>query len=576
MFSTYDLGSFNQIESVNILKSAATKPKQKTTRSKTGCLACRQQKKKCDETHPTCLYCQRKGIKCEKSYKHYSAHKSKITKSRTQKQSNAAFLTEVVNAPEGSTGGDLDVTGLQNGQEFSNAIVRHNDNFTPSRNEIIFNIGSPPTYPKINTPKFSMFDDFQYNDYNDIFNIPILLSPSSNFNLYLDEIGMKYLNYFENKVAHLLSISPQSSNYFLKTFFTIAITDECLLNALAAWGALFHADGDIEQINRYLNKAKLLLKPPQLKYDYMLTLAYYLIALGIQICSGDVKNWFYYFNKSGELLQQYGGIIKFLKDFNFSNDSKFLIANFQIHDIMSSSALSSGTICSMNSYNDLFKTNKILELDGYGIDPYQGCIQPIFLIMGEIMNIYADLKSNWKRINEAMQSMNDVSNQRLVMFKRVDDVYKELLDKINSCKPIDSQLQLLTPLEIDLHLKLFELHKLTCKIYILLYIKQTQPISSEIQYLLLQSTTLLEELSESSVISSLNMPLLINGICACYKFDRLKLDNIITQVYTRYKVGNVRKIWDVIKESWRRNPHGNQCIDWIDICNDFGWKLSVC
>ena len=41
--------------------------------------------------------------------------------------------------------------------------------------------------------------------------------------------------------------------------------------------------------------------------------------------------------------------------------------------------------------------------------------------------------------------------------------------------------------ELDLHLTLFELYRLTCQMYLLLYIKQTQPSSSEVQMLLLTS-----------------------------------------------------------------------------------------
>lgn len=553
MFSTYDLNSFSQLSNVRTKTPARAITKQRSTRSKTGCLVCRQRKKKCDETHPICLFCQKKDLKCEWGYKHFSVN---------------------VN------GAKLKVEEIQKQNEVVENVFEETETGTPETNglELVSVNGITDEVPIINIPRMNLpsFEDFLNQDFPDILDLPILSTPSSTFNLYLDEEGLKYLNYFENKVAHLLSISPHSSNYFLKTFFTIAITNECLLNALAAWGALFHQEGDISTVNEYLNRAKALVRPPQEKYDYLVTLAYYLIALGIQICSGDVKNWYFYFNKCGELLQQYGGVLKFLQDFDYSNDSKFLVANFQIHDIMSSSTLSRGTICSMNSYNDIFKISKLLEMDNYGIDPYQGCIQPIFLILGEIMNVNVELRQEWKEIFDQLDNMVDVSYQRLNIFKKVDDKYQELLNKINYCKPVDSQLNLLTPDQVYHHLKLLELHKLTCKIYILLYIKQTQPISSEIQYLLLSSFTLLEELSESPLISSLNMPLLICGICSCFKFDRMKLDNIMSRVYSRYKVGNVKKIWDVIKESWRRNPNGKICVDWIDICNDFGWKLSVC
>lgn len=637
MFSTYDLNSFSQLITVKTDTPGRGVSKQpRSMRSKTGCVACRQRKKKCDETHPVCLFCQKKNLKCEWGYKHFTVNQNgcksrKIVEIQNQNDVVLDFDLEdqsdkqigqpsdTVNQIASISSNQIDDKNqliqktqkiqkiqlddknqknqldhnVQNSHPHSQIVENNHDSGelitkNDSNKQIIGNNfelvtlnGMNDETPIINLPNLSKlnlasFEDFLNHDFTEILDFPISSTPSSTFNLYLDETGLKYLHYFENKVAHLLSISPHSSNYFLKTFFTISITNECLLNALAAWGALFHEDGDIHTVNEYLNRAKSLVQVPQQKYDYLITLAYYMIALGIQICSGDVRNWYFYFNKCGELLQQYGGVFKFLKDFDYSNDAKFLVANFQIHDIMSSSTLSKGTICSMNSYNDIFKINKLLELDNYGIDPYQGCIQPIFLILGEIMNVNVELRQEWKEIFDQLDNMVDVSYQRLKIFKKVDEKYQELLNKINFCKPIDSQLKLLTPDAVYHHLKLFELHKLTCKIYILLYIKQTQPISSEIQYLLLTSFDLLEQLSESSLVSSLNMPLLICGICSCYKFDRMKLDSIMNRVYSRYKVGNVKKIWDVIKESWRRNPKGKTCVDWIDICNDFGWKLSVC
>lgn len=570
MFSTFDLSSFDQLSNVKTVNtSRIASERRQSTRSKTGCTTCRQRKKKCDETHPTCNYCQKRGLSCEWGYKNFSlsAIKKKLNDVPRLK---SKLKHRLESGDPSSLESVTDLSEIINAEALSHQLVKSSLPLTDSPSQLL-----DVTYTK-SFLNMSPVDDFLNGDLNEILNFPLYTCPSSTFNVYLDETGRKYLDYFETKVAHLLSISPHSSNYFLKTFFTLAVTNECLLNSLAAWGALFHKDGDVSIVNDYLLRAKSFVRPPLVKYDYLVTLAYYLVALGIQICSGDVNNWYIYFNKCGELLQKYGGVLKFLKDFDYSNDSKFLIANFQIHDIMSSSTLSKGTICSMNNYNDIFKINKLLELDNYGIDPYQGCIQPIFLLLGEIMNVNVELRKEWKTIFDQLDNMVDVSLQRINIFKKVDEKYYELLNKINFCKPIDSQLNLLDSGEVYRHLKLFELHRLTCKIYLLLYIKQTQPISSEIQYLLLGCFSLLEELAESDLVSSLNMPLLICGICSCFKFDRMKLDKIMDTVYSRYKVGNVRRIWDVIKESWKRNPNGKICVDWIDICDDFGWKLSVC
>lgn len=479
------------------------------------------------------------------------------------------------------------------------------------------------------------------------FSSNILISPSSSFSLFLDEPGMVYLNFFENNVANMISISPRSSNYFLKTFFSTSITNEIISNALAAWGALFYSkNAELGIVNHYFNKAKSLVNEnPTDKYDYFITLTFYLISMGVQVCSGDTKNWYIIFNKCVALLKRYGGVVKFLHDFNYSNDCKFLIATFQFHDVMSSETLANGTTCSMNSYNDLFKINRVLESDNYGIDPYQGCIQPIYLLMGEIMNTYVDIKAKSKVLLEKLntfdildtsevdfptsdsrsqddlvdshrnssyelsnfasnnlnthdfstfessipniepQPSNKPSNNetsltldtlRLNHFKNVDEKYFELKNKISCCNPIESQLQHLSTVEErNLHMKLFELYKITCEMYLLLYIRQTQPISTEIQNHLLNSFTLIEELSNSNLIGSLNMSLLICGISCCNRYDRMKLKRLIDFVYSKYRVGNVKRIRDIVEESWRRNLNGNICIDWLEICNDYGWKLSM-
>ncbi|KAK6464925.1 transcriptional activator, Zn-finger [Scheffersomyces coipomensis] len=417
--------------------------------------------------------------------------------------------------------------------------------------------------------------------------MPLYINLSSTFNLFLDDNGLNHLDFFESKVAPLISISPQSSNYFLKTFFTLAITNESISNGLAAWGALFDNNlNDTDkyvQMNKYIERGNALVEATSTndKFDSFVKLAYYLILIGIQVCAGDTKHWHEYLQKCVKLFKDYGGLSKFLNDFTFSNDCKFLVSNFQFHDIMSSETLKNGTICSMTHYNDLFKFNKILELDNYGIDPYQGCIQSIYLLLGEIMNTYVALKEERINLNHLLNESHNsnpdaINNLRLSYFKRINEKITELDNKIDFCQPNQNQLNQLSYEDQANHLKLFELYRITCKMYLFLYIKQTQPISSEIQNYLIKAQTIINELVETNLVSSLNMSLLICGISCCNTFDRQNLNSKFLKVYEKYHVGNVRRIWDVVKESWSRNKNGNICIDWLDICNDFGWKISMC
>ena len=58
-------------------------------------------------------------------------------------------------------------------------------------------------------------------------------------------------------------------------------------------------------------------------------------------------------------------------------------------------------------------------------------------------------------------------------------------------------------------MKLFELCCIIGRMYVLLYIKQTQPKSSEIQLLLLDAISIIDELISTHLASNLSMALLM-------------------------------------------------------------------
>ncbi|ODV77177.1 uncharacterized protein CANTADRAFT_27518 [Suhomyces tanzawaensis NRRL Y-17324] len=607
MFSTIDL---NSKQSKADPVSKVEKPTKR--RSKTGCLTCRKRKKKCDETRPVCVFCLKRGLSCEWEIKHYGLVEIKVKTDSTieepQEVMNPTDLIQLIHgqaerlnevessATDPAESSNLvhvdDIIEINNDKDTNNQFP-HNSCKSPTLSEYLESHLAPNKISSLDNQFVltrshtqSPFPDF-LNDsaLHEMFSqyTPILMQPSSSFNIYLDDSGLIYLDYFESNVANVLSVSPRSSNYFLKTFFSLAVTNESILNALAAWGALFHSDSNHEIVNQYLQRSKdCANKSLANKYDYFVTLAYYLINIGIQVCSGDTKNWHTIFNKCCDLLGAYGGVRKFIRDFNYSNDCKFLLSNFQFHDVMSSETLTNGTRCLLSNYNDIFQTKKFIGDEEYGIDPYQGCVQPIVLLLGEIMNGYAKVKMDAIELNKELNSgesknIVQIHSRRLAHFETIDQTHDELRNKVKYCKPIQSQLdQLPTDEEKEKHLKLFELYRITCKMYLALYFKQLQPISSEVQNFLLGSLKIIEELIETKLKGSINMPLMICGISCCNEYDRRILDRKFQKIYSSYKVGNVKRIWHIVKESWRRNATGGVCIDWIDICNDFGWKLSLC
>lgn len=534
-------------------------------RSKTGCVQCRKRKKKCDEVHPSCGSCMHRGEVCEwgevKRYRPPAPQISHVTDTpldNTVHSQVVALLRELPRLPDNTQCG----FGLTS----SDLLLV----FSPS-------------------------------DFLD-FDTPILSSPLSTFSLYLDEAGLRLMDFYENRVARLLCVSPESSNYFLKTFFTAALTEPALMHALAAWGGVFLDGKDSNGVKHHVGRAGELIRTTYLNQNKLdshgtyVAMCYYLIHMGIDICSGDVSHWYKLFNECTNLLNQRGGIVQFCRENHFSNDSKWLISNFQFHDVLSSATIKRGTSCDIEDYRSLF--NNCFDMGSYGVDPYQGCIQPIFLLLGSIMNSSVELNEERDRLSEerdritkelsahgerdAGSASQDAHRQltlrRIAYCNAVEARYNKHVSEIHYCTPNASQISHISHdrSEVDLHLTLFELYRLTCHIYLLLYIKQTQPLACEVQLHFMSSLAYIESLMDSKLVPLLPMLLLICGMCCCNEYDRSQVRTLFERVLATYTVGNMGRVWEIVQEAWRRNPNGDVCVDWGDICDEFGWQLSVC
>lgn len=418
--------------------------------------------------------------------------------------------------------------------------------------------------------------------------LTLLDEPTPVLNMYLDAGGLRLLGFYELNVTRILCISPDLSNYFLKTFFNLANYEESILHALAAWGGIF-LENLTDQVRYHKDRASMVIHQHYIskkrldKYDYFVILCYYLITIGSEICAGDTHNWYSLFVNALNLLRRYGLVQKFLLDFDYSNDVKWLISSFQFHDIMSLVTLRQGTTCEISLYIDLFAGDSV----NYGIDPYQGCMQPLYLLLGEIMNTSVEFKSARETLQKKMDKVHhqllaeedtilELRAQRIAHYRKVVQKASELESRISLCQPNAQQLAMLPQNEVQHHLTLFKLYRNTCRLYLKLYIQQTQPQLSEVQHVLVESFALIDEIAELPLKGSLPMALLICGISCCTELDRVEMKNKFNRLFSVYRVGNVRRVWDVIEETWRLNPKGSVCIDWVAVCEDFGWKLSVC
>lgn len=433
------------------------------------------------------------------------------------------------------------------------------------------------------------WDDFLSLDTN---SPPLLVyEPTSTFSLFLDERALSYLHYFQHNVTEILCIIPEETpNYFVRTFFSVAMTDEAILNALAAWGGYFKEGRITDAVSSHYKTAQDLMAEryahrttPLDKFDRYILVCFYVILIGVELCRGDASNWYSNFEKCHKILtSDYGGMLQLCQDFSYSNDVKWLVSNLQFHDIMSSDTQARGTLFPMDDYNTLFTKYRLLETGGY-LDPFQGCVQPIYMVLAEVIDAHVRLKQKRQDIETKLtstilssQDMKTFRQQRLDYFIESEKTIRALQGKIDSCQPSESQLALFDADSLPHQLTFFETVRDTCKIYLLLHLKQLLPSSSEVQLILLPSLYSMETLEETNLITAMSMLLLIFGISCSLPCDRIEITNIYKRGIEIYKLGNMHRVWDVVQEFWNRNPHGNLCIDWADICEEKGWVISMC
>lgn len=420
----------------------------------------------------------------------------------------------------------------------------------------------------------------------------------SGINFSLDSQGLHFLEFFKIKVSTLITVGPQSSNYLLKTFIPLAVNSEPIQYALASWGGMF-IDGkpNIHNYQVYMVKAsKLLLMDYDMstvfsKKDFFVILGFFLIAMLIEICSGDVSRWETFLEQCKNLIIRQGGIIKILHDFHFSNDIKWMISNLQFHDILSSGTYLNGSIL-MDEYKTVFRTGKLLETDNYGIDPYQGCNQPIYLLLGDIVSENVIIKQKRKQLQADLHKLHDDKSQnpssfdthcnsfssklRITYYEYINSSVKNLREEVEKCQPHELQISLgLSQDELEAHLSLFNLIKYSCEL-LLLQIEMIPPSSYKLQAILMHALDHINSIIDTRMIPCLGFPLLMCGMVAYKKQDQEVMKRQIEKLMQTYFVGNMEKIYCIIKEAWKMNTDGNLCFDWAEIANEKGWLLFSC
>lgn len=553
-----------------------------TYRSNKGCLCCRKRRRKCDETRPECIACVKRNVRC--IWREVGA-KSPVENPSKRTESTAA--TSIF-----SDGQELE---NQNStlRSIENFIVDEEDNLLSENSTLIEVSASEPSVLELASETGQLVTReknlptqlLTYKGSTNEVHFPLVQTSFLTF--FLDAKTTSFVRHFEQKVSGSLVVSPRTSNYFCKTFLLLAYTDESIGHALASWGAFYMHQHHNEDVQGHLMKAINLTSKrfprgaSASSYDYFTLLCFHLIMLGFFVCQGDVSQWWTCFYKCYELILRFGGLRELSSTFHASNDIKFLISNFFYHDILASHAFLNGPLVKVSEYRDIFE-NGFFE-SNYGIDPLQGCLNPVYLLLAEELEVKATMREyqlNLKLLlDEDPQELNEPLDAHLLRAQYLEfchDNVRFMEQKIFDCAIDDQLLKDASENEIELHNKAFALFKTVCELYWVLHLKECSPKSWELQRLLLCLFDHIEELQDTQMILILCLPLLMAGLVCFTKHDRSRMTQLFTLIIQKCPVHNVRRAWLVVQELWKRNTDGDKLLDWAEICRDFGWQLCVC
>lgn len=564
-------------------------------RSKSGCNACKQRRRKCDESEPSCLYCHARNIECVYKNKQVKALEASPDFKNVEEDPKIAEYSDenliLLNIE------NLDIQQTENsdyalipfkGKQTDSFMTNDYDKVTQNWLEML-NLRSKSPSVEFYLP----LDPKERYDFGDLHidMSPLRTTPSSLPSLYLDNKGIHYLEYFQNRVSNVLAIcNDNNKNYFRKLFFLLASNEETFTYIVTAWGGLYLKNREVDdEIKFYLDKG--LSKFNQLfsgrtnEFDYYFQLCFFLIMSEMNICIGETKVWRNYFEETHLLIEEYGGLEKLCEDFGYSHEIRFIISNLQYNDIMSSKSLRCGTRLSTELYERVFSHPSFVKYElNYGIDTLQGCHQSVLLLLGDIMNHKAKIEQNLQNVRDynesSPSSFNSVEYSELkkMHFKMVHEIGNELNTKIEQVTPNMNLLNSIqdNPREQEIYYKTYLLYKLICKFYLLLYIKQITPNNYQVQSLLIEAFELIDYLISTKMNVILCLPLLVCAICCYAREDKDFIKSRVEQVKTLSPVKNLDKCWAIIEKVWELNPLGNVIVDWSNICEEFGWELNIC
>lgn len=467
-------------------------------------------------------------------------------------------------------------------------------------------------------------DNSNYNI--SFFEINLNKYPSQKLLEGLKDSEIVYLNYYRNCVSQTVSILPKESNFFLNLYLPLAEDNKSILYALIGWAGVFlNNDSDLNMPLNYIRKSVEISKQElknkkSNKKDKLAIFSLYTILCAVLICAGDVKEWYKYFKALHKfLLEQSNGDLKEIKkclgDFK---ETKWLISNFLYHDVLASISHINGTCFKMTEYCQILDVSISTEKDNpnlseinqgteYGennvlvsknlpekiyrddlsleiidtdlvCDPLQGCVRPLFMLIGEITNTFVELKSTEKALKnfEKSSHFNEFLKLRNKTYCEIEKKYENLQLQLKNTKPHARSLcYLKSDKDLELHLTLFEAYRLSASIYLKTLVKKIPPASHEIQILVVELLPCISIIIGSKVQASLCFPLLVAGMSCITECDRFFIEEKVSQMSSSFPVKNFQRILVIIKHTWQINKEGLDCVYWFDVSKKFGWDLSL-
>ncbi|VEU23330.1 DEKNAAC104582 [Brettanomyces naardenensis] len=406
---------------------------------------------------------------------------------------------------------------------------------------------------------------------------------------HLDSTASLFLNHYVYYLAgNTLNIG--NDDFFVNYALRLAQQSQAVLYSLVAWGGMFLLGPDNLTARGYFYKGLSLAQErratarngkPLTSEEYLGLMSVYTLLMGAEISTGDVRYWFHLLLQSCDLLKEYGGIRKFVKDNRDVDGCGYIISNIFYHDVMGSRPLDFGTVFRMEDYTDIFRDGAWKEV---GLDPFQGLSQGLYLLLGEIVNRRKQLKGMLFSLQVMYDSDTLGQGPGALQFayrNAVNASFEEFDKRIDEAMPprvltASMEEEGMTDL-LELHLTLFELLQYSLKIFIRINLKELPFTDTDIQSIKATADKLFEMLVGTRLQSLLCLPLLVIGLTCVLPEQRDWMREKCERYMDNYEVKNVRRCWEIVQEAWKKldsrfSQGGEFYIDWSEIVTGLGWN----